>query len=340
MRTSRRARGCAGGAVLVLAALAVAITGVVLALNALVPRSASGTCLVALPDAGSVRLDADQADNAALFAAVAAHRELPARAVTIAIATALQESKMRNIDYGDRDSVGLFQQRPSQGWGTVAQIMDPVYSTNAFYDVLVTVQGWEGQEITDAAQRVQRSAFPNAYAQHESRGRAFASALSGYSTGALTCHLDPVSDDASAAGGGASGGAASGAVPAGAAAASSAGPIAGATPPARLAVIQQRLDRDFVQIGAAVVPPGVLQVDAASLPAGLDPEPQRRAWAVAQWAVATASATGARVVGADGQVWVRDDGDDAAWLPVERAGLPAGLHDAIAGAAPGIVIIG
>ncbi|KAE8764270.1 hypothetical protein GB883_09900 [Georgenia thermotolerans] len=320
---------------LVLAALAVAITGVVLALNALVPRSASGTCLVALPDGGSARLDADQADNAALFAALAAHRELPARAVTIAIATALQESKMRNIDYGDRDSVGLFQQRPSQGWGTVAEIMDPVYSTNAFYDVLVTVQDWEGQEITDAAQRVQRSAFPNAYAQHESRSRPFASALTGYSPGALTCHLDPVSDDASAADG-----SAAGAVPAGAAAPSSAGPIAGATPPARLAVIQQRLDRDFVQIGASVVAPGVLQVDATSLPAGRDPEPERRAWAVAQWAVATASATGARVVGVDGHVWVRDDGDDAAWLPVERAGLPTGLHDAVTGAPPGIVIIG
>ena len=247
---------------------------------------------------------------------------------------------MRNIDYGDRDSVGLFQQRPSQGWGTVAQIMDPVYSTNAFYDVLVTVEGWEGQEITDAAQRVQRSAFPNAYAQHEGRGRAFASALSGYSTGALTCHLDPVSDDASAAdassaGGAGAGHAGAGAVPAGAAAPSSTGPIAGATPPARLAVIQQRLDRDFVEIGASVVAPGVLQVDATSLPAGRDPEPERRAWAVAQWAVATASATGARVVGVDGHVWVRDDGDDAAWLPVEGAGLPAGLHDAVAGAAPG-----
>ncbi|MFD1504348.1 hypothetical protein ACFSBG_01490 [Georgenia yuyongxinii] len=339
-RASSRALGCTGGAVLALGALGVAITGVVLALNTFVHSPASGTCTVALADGGVQRLDADQADNAALFAANAAHRDLPARAVTIAIATALQESKMRNIDYGDRDSVGLFQQRPSQGWGTVEQIMDPVYSTNAFYDVLVTVQGWESQEITDAAQRVQRSGFPLAYAQHEDRGRAFASALSGYSPASLSCHLDPVveaPDGVGAPGSAGDGESTPTAVVEGTA---SAGPIAGATPPARLATIQQRLTRDFVDISATVVPAGVLQVDATSLPAGLDPAPARRGWAVAQWAVATASQTGARVVAVDGQVWVRDDGDDAAWLPLAEAGLPAALHDATASAAPGAVLIG
>ena len=82
------------------------------------PRPASQACTAVLPDGAQV-LTAGQADNAALLAAVAGGRDLPARAVTIAIATALQESKLENIDHGDRDSVGLFQQRPSQGWGTV-----------------------------------------------------------------------------------------------------------------------------------------------------------------------------------------------------------------------------
>ncbi|WP_448071345.1 hypothetical protein [Georgenia yuyongxinii] len=339
-RTSPRALGCTGGAVVALGALGVAITGVVVALNTFVDSPASGTCTVTLADGDVQRLDADQADNAALFAANAAHRDLPARAVTIAIATALQESKMRNIDYGDRDSVGLFQQRPSQGWGTVEQIMDPVYSTNAFYDVLVTVEGWEGQEITDAAQRVQRSGFPLAYAQHEARGRAFASALSGYSPAALSCYLDPVEESSDGAGAGGSGGDGASAPTAVTDGFAGAGPIAGSTPPARLATIQQRLARDFVDISAAVVPAGVLQVDATSLPPGLDPAPSRRGWAVAQWAVATAAQTGARVVAVDGRVWVRDDGDDARWLPLAEAGLPAALYEAAASAAPGAVLIG
>ena len=93
-----------------------------------------------------------------------------ARAATIAIATAIQESKLRNLDYGDRDSLGLFQQRPSQGWGTEEQILDPVYATNRFYDALVKVKGYESMEITKVAQEVQRSAYPEAYADHEPEG--------------------------------------------------------------------------------------------------------------------------------------------------------------------------
>ena len=85
----------------------------------------------------------DQASNTAVITAIAIRRGLPPRAATIAIATAIQESKVRNITYGDRDSVGLFQQRPSQGWGTVEQIMNPEYSSNAFYDALIKVPDWQ-----------------------------------------------------------------------------------------------------------------------------------------------------------------------------------------------------
>lgn len=134
-----------------------------------------------------------QMANVATIAGVGMRRRLPARAVTIALATARQESKFINVNYGDRDSLGLFQQRPSQGWGTVAQVRDPVHATNAFYDALVKVDRYQTREITEVAQRVQRSAYPQAYADHEAEGRVLASALTGHSPAALNCHLDEAS---------------------------------------------------------------------------------------------------------------------------------------------------
>lgn len=135
-----------------------------------------------------VTLETEQAANAALIAAISVRRGMPARAASIALATAYQESKLYNIDYGDRDSLGLFQQRPSQGWGTRRQILDPVYSINAFYDGLEKVEGYETMRITEAAQAVQRSAFPEAYEDHAQDGRILASALTGETRpGAFTC---------------------------------------------------------------------------------------------------------------------------------------------------------
>ena len=121
---------------------------------------------------------------------------MPARAASIALATAYQESKLYNIDYGDRDSVGLFQQRPSQGWGSVAQLTDPVFATNAFYDALQKVEGYDSMEITVAAQEVQRSGYPEAYADHEKDGRVLASALTGNSRAALWCDVPGDADEA------------------------------------------------------------------------------------------------------------------------------------------------
>ncbi|NKX53746.1 hypothetical protein [Arthrobacter mobilis] len=134
----------------------------------------------------------DQAANAALITGIAVQRGLPARAASIALATAIQESKLRNLDHGDKagpDSRGLFQQRPSQGWGTEAEVMDPVYAANRFYAELEKVDGYEEMAVTEAAQRVQRSAYPDAYADHEAEGKAFASALTGHSPAALDCVL-------------------------------------------------------------------------------------------------------------------------------------------------------
>jgi hypothetical protein len=142
---------------------------------------------VATVDGQSVAVDLEQAENAAVIAGVAVGRDLPARATSIALAAAYQESDIRNIDYGDRDSLGLFQQRPSQGWGTEEQIQDPHHSAGQFYDALQQVDGYREMEITEAAQEVQRSAYADAYADHERDARILASALTGYSPEALSC---------------------------------------------------------------------------------------------------------------------------------------------------------
>lgn len=149
-------------------------------------------CLVRATDASgdgspTYEMSPEQAENAATISAVGTTRGLPERAVTIALATALQESALRNLSHGDRDSLGLFQQRPSKGWGTAAQIRDPVYSAGQFYDHLAKVPGYSRLPLTEAAQRVQRSGFPQAYAKHEPDATLLAAALTGRSAATLTC---------------------------------------------------------------------------------------------------------------------------------------------------------
>jgi murein DD-endopeptidase MepM/ murein hydrolase activator NlpD len=123
-----------------------------------------------LPRAGS--LGQEQMRNAAIIINVGQGMKVPPRGWVIAIATAMQESALRNLPFlgarNDHDSVGLFQQRPSQGWGTPRQLMDPEYTSRKFYERLLTVKGWQTIPLTRAAQAVQRSAFPDAYAKHES----------------------------------------------------------------------------------------------------------------------------------------------------------------------------
>lgn len=138
-------------------------------------------------DGFTTALTWEQAENVSIIVGESIRRELPPRAATIALVTAYQESDLRNLDHGDRDSVGLFQQRPSQGWGTVEEIMDPWYSAGKFYEALVTIPDWQNGIINDVAQAVQRSGYPQAYAQHEPKGRAWASALTGHSPAAVTC---------------------------------------------------------------------------------------------------------------------------------------------------------
>lgn len=182
------------GALVALTVVVATVAGGYYVLREVGPSFIADRCVAAVGDQ-EVELTPEQAENAALVAAIGVRRGLPARAVSIALATAYQESDIRNLETGDRDSLGLFQQRPSQGWGTPAQITDPVYSTNAFYDALVEVDGYEDMPITEAAQEVQRSAFPDAYADHEDDARVLASALTGNSKGAFHCET-PGSTDA------------------------------------------------------------------------------------------------------------------------------------------------
>jgi murein DD-endopeptidase MepM/ murein hydrolase activator NlpD len=109
-----------------------------------------------------------QVDNAAIIVAVGADQSVPARGWVIAVATAMTESRLINTSkVTDHDSVGLFQQRPSQGWGTPEQLIDPVYTSKKFYAALLKVKDWQTLPLTVAAQKVQRSAFPDRYAKFE-----------------------------------------------------------------------------------------------------------------------------------------------------------------------------
>jgi hypothetical protein len=204
----------------------------------------------------------------------------------------MQESKLLNLPDGDRDSIGLFQQRPSQGWGTPAQIRDPVYASNAFYDVLVKVEGYESLPITKAAQTVQRSAFPSAYADHEPEARILASALTGYSPAGLSCVLSEI-----------------GPLPAQTADAG------GLTPRAR--ALARAATKETGRTGAAV------PAEPTAIRFTLQGEIARTTgWALAQWAVARGAALKVVSVETDGRRCERSRGDEG-WT-VARGSAPAG----------------
>ncbi len=152
-----------------------------------------GQCTVT---GSALTLTTEQASSAATITAVGRVRGLPDRAVVLALATAQQESRLRNLDYGDRDSLGLFQQRPSQGWGTEAQVQDPVYSAGIFYDRLVQVPGWDTGRLTDVAQAVQRSGFPEAYQQWEPLATELAAVLGSLEPSRLDCRYEATGDGA------------------------------------------------------------------------------------------------------------------------------------------------
>ncbi|WP_315897798.1 MULTISPECIES: hypothetical protein [unclassified Nocardioides] len=282
-----RATALVGG-VAVVATVAVVGIAVLRATDSIV-GGPSGDCTVTV-GGHTVEVSGEQAENASLITAIAVRRGLPARAASIALATAYQESKLANIDYGDRDSLGLFQQRPSQGWGSPEQVLDPVYSTNAFYDALEKVDGYESMEITVAAQRVQRSAFPNAYADHEADGRALASALAGHSPATFSCDLDGGAPTADAD-----------LTP------------SGLTP--RAEKVRKELLERFGRLSLGGYAPGGVSsghmegsahydgraIDAFVRP--ISPANKTRGWAMAHWAVANAARLQIRTVIFDDRIW-------------------------------------
>jgi hypothetical protein len=154
-----------------------------------VPGCQAGTGQNALP------LDFGQAADAAVIAGVAVREHLPHQALTIAYATAMQESKLENLDYGDQDSVGVFQQRPSEGWGTAAQLEDPAYAAAAFFGALVKVPRYASLPVYQAAQDVQRSADGYAYQQYATAGSLLATDFT-TAPHAVTCWYDPATQAA------------------------------------------------------------------------------------------------------------------------------------------------
>jgi cell wall-associated NlpC family hydrolase len=179
-----------GGAIAAPIAMVLAVTLALAGSGELVSpaQAATSTC-----DAGSAQgraaaaaLDAAQTGDARILYDVGISMQLPQQAEVIAIATAMQESRLINLPYGTSDSLGLFQQRPSQGWGSPAQIMQPVYAASAFYSALVLVPGWQSLPPAVAAQDVQHSDYPGAYARWEPLAIALVDSFSGAATNCLT----------------------------------------------------------------------------------------------------------------------------------------------------------
>jgi hypothetical protein len=249
----------------------------------------------------------EQAVNAATIAAVGTGRGLPEQAVTIALASALQESALRNISHGDRDSLGLFQQRPSQGWGTKEEIQDPIYAAGIFYEHLVKVRGYTELPVTVAAQRVQRSGFPEAYAKHEPDATLLAAALTGRSAATLTCEGRP-------------------------------GATRTSGPDAVRAALVRDFGQDALQSAAAEVgarkatpsptpTPTVIERDGQTvlLPvtgdsgSGAGRSVRERGWQLAHWAVANASDLHIKRVSYAGREWTAGN-TDSRWRAIAAPG--------------------
>ncbi|MFF1393697.1 heavy metal transporter [Streptomyces sp. NPDC058287] len=228
-------------------------------------------------DGASYEFTSEQAVNAATISAVGTSRGMPERAVTIALATALQESGLRNIHHGDRDSLGLFQQRPSEGWGTQAQIMDPVYAAGRFYEHLDKIPGYSRLPLTVAAQRVQRSGYPQAYAKHEPDATLLAAALTGRAGASLTCEGRPSGTEV--------------------------------RKPGDPAKVRAALVRDFGREVSPAAGAGGHDV-TVPVPATVDSAEggeRQRGWELAHWAVANSSALHIERVSYAGRDWTAGD---------------------------------
>jgi hypothetical protein len=171
-------------ALVALTVLAAAAFGLYALWRAAQSHSVAEECVV-----GDYAVETGQASVAASMVGVVINRDLPERAAVLALAAGLQESRLTNLPPGDgdRDSVGVLQQRPSQGWGTAAQLSDIHYATGKFLDALVKVDGWRTMPLADAIQKVQISVDGSYYARHEGEAQALSDALTGKTPGGITC---------------------------------------------------------------------------------------------------------------------------------------------------------
>jgi hypothetical protein len=255
-----------------LVAVAAVVVGAAFGLRALWNTAkdslAADTCAI-----GAYELDPDQAAVAStMVGAVTTYRiNLPERATVLALAAALQESKLTNLapGAGDRDSVGVLQQRPSQDWGKVAGQPDSIAArtarltnvgeaTKEFLDKLVNVPHWQTIPLADAVQAVQISADGSAYAQHEQEAQALADALQGVQPAAISCSFGKPTKVASTA-----------------------------TVAAQVA--------DQLGVGTATPSARTVRVPGAR-------------WQTVAWFVANADRLGIEQVGYDGKVWTRSGG--------------------------------
>lgn len=143
-------------------------------------------------DFGSYQMSLSRSENAATMVSVVVKRHLPERAAVLVLGAALQESKLDNIPEGsgDRDSVGVLQQRPSQGWGSAEQLSDIHYATGKFLDAMLKVPHWQTDSLAAVVQTVQVSADGSAYARHEPEAQAIADALTGAVAAGVSCDFD------------------------------------------------------------------------------------------------------------------------------------------------------
>lgn len=166
------------------------VLGLYVAFQRVAPLLRGSNCAAA-GGGQEITLGTGQAGIAATIAGVAQRDALPARAVTVAYAAAMQESKLQNLPYGDRDSVGVFQQRPSQGWGKRSQLENPVYATSKFFGALAQVPGYQRMPVYQAAQAVQHSADGFAYERFQPMAAQMAAAFTGQDPHAVWCWYTP-----------------------------------------------------------------------------------------------------------------------------------------------------
>jgi hypothetical protein len=164
----------------------VVVLGLYAAFRSVAPLLQGSDC-TATGDGQAIALDPGQAEIAATIAGVAQKQAMPTRAVTVAYAAALQESKLSNLTYGDRDSVGVFQQRPSEGWGPRRDLLDPVYATSRFFEALAKVPGYQQMPVSQAAQAVQHSADGQAYQQYQQMATQMTAAFTGQDAHGVWC---------------------------------------------------------------------------------------------------------------------------------------------------------